>query len=69
MIKRTIEWHDASVVNPGGVSGATGRGPGNDEFLIFWWGPNEEENVEIDRWLGNQWKHRSPDYWAEIPLP
>jgi hypothetical protein len=64
---KVLVWKPYPDTQPG--HGDSGIGPGEDEFLVCWIESGGEERVEIDRWLGSFWKHRSPEYWAVIPLP
>ena len=65
MNRHTLVWHDAHRIDPDNDSGL---GEFEDEFLVCFT-LDGEEHVEVDRWLGHMWKHRSPSHWAVIPLP
>ena len=68
-IQATLTWHFGdSDIEPNSL-GYGGIGPDEDAFLVCWTDEHDVDHVEIDRWLGSMWKHRSPTYWAVIPLP
>ncbi len=66
-LKGALRWVDCSDREPG--PNDSGIGPDDDEYLVCWTADHGEERVELDRWVGGAWKHRSPQYWAVIPLP
>ena len=67
MVRSILIWRPFPDSQPG--HGDSGIGHGDDEYLVSWTDSAGEEQVEVDRWLGTMWKHRSPEFWAVIPLP